>query len=102
MLRLFRMPIVGDRPERGIRVHLERVPDLGPPWKYHGAAVTPVARFELTISLSADGVVHVDLAPDAPAGVAEKLYLLGRVLLKHARADGAPPPRRLVRWRAQP
>jgi hypothetical protein len=28
--------------------------------------------------------------------------LLGRVLLKHARADGAPPPRRLVRWRAQP
>jgi hypothetical protein len=102
MLRLSGMQIVGDRLESGIRVHLERALDVGPPWKYHGAAVTPVARFELSMALSADGAVHVDLAPGAPAGVAEKLYLLGRVLLKHALADGAPPPRRLVRWRAEP
>lgn len=69
---------------------------------YHGSAISATARLEISMALSGDGAVHVDLAPAPSPGVTEKLHLLGRALLRRARADRASPPRRLVRWRAEP
>ena len=43
----------------------------------------------------------VELAAGAPEGIAERVRLLMRAAYKHAREDGQPPPRRIVRWRAE-
>jgi hypothetical protein len=94
------MAIAGDRPESGFRIELERPRDLGPPWEYQGFAATREARFALGVHVFADGSVRVEIASNAPGALAEKLRRLARVLWKHARLDGAPPPRRVVRWRA--
>jgi hypothetical protein len=95
------MTIVGERPETGVRVELERDEAPDPPWEYRGEVVTPDARFEITVAISAEGEVRVALAADAPPGLAEKLRLLARTLWRHAQAEGAPPPRRLLRWRPE-
>jgi hypothetical protein len=50
--------------------------------------------------VEADGTVAIDLPGDAPAGLAEKVRLIVRAACKRAAEDGAPPPRRIVRWRA--
>jgi hypothetical protein len=95
------MGIVGDRPETGVRVAVERAPGGGPPWSYAGEAVTPAARFPLAAVIASDGVVSVQLPDGAPAGLAEQVRLNLRAAWKHAHDDGAPPPRRIVRWRAE-
>lgn len=100
MLDVQKMAIAGDRPESGFRIELERSHDVGPPWEYRGFTVTREARFALGVHVSGDGSVRVEIAPNAPEALAEKLRRLARVLWKHARLDGAPPPRRVVRWRA--
>jgi hypothetical protein len=100
MLNVQKMAIAGDRPESGFRIELERSHDAGPPWEYQGFAVTREARFALGVHVSGDGSVRVDMAPNAPAALAETLRRLARVLWKHARLDGVAPPRRVVRWRA--
>jgi hypothetical protein len=101
--------IVGDRPESGVRIALERPAHGGPPWSYAGEAVTPEARFALSAVIAADGTVAIELQlqpqlepqlRDAPAALVEKVRLLVRAAWKHAHEDGAPPPRRIVRWRA--
>jgi hypothetical protein len=105
------MPIVGPRPESGIRVDVERPlspaalaqtsTDGGPPWRYAGHVATPEASFALEATLSEDGSVHVSLSPDAPGGLDEKVRLLLRAAFKHAQGESRPPPRRIVRWRPE-
>jgi hypothetical protein len=94
------MGIVGHHPETGVRVDVERARDGGPPWRYEGEAVTPASRFPLAANVGDDGDVVVELAPDAPASLAEKVRLLLRAAWKHAEEQDVRPPRHIVRWRA--
>jgi len=97
------MGIVGTTPESGVRIDVTRPREGGPPWRYEGEAVTPGARLSVTAVVSADGQVTVELAAGAApamAATAERVRLLLRAAHKHAREDGQPPPRRVVRWRA--
>jgi hypothetical protein len=93
--------IVGDHPESGVRIDVQRPVGAGPPWSYAGEAVTPTERFRIEALVTADGAVTVQLADGAPAGLAEKARLLLRAAVKHAREEEADPPRRIVRWRAE-
>jgi hypothetical protein len=92
------MGIVGPRPERGVRVELER-PEGGPPWAYRGEAVTPTATYGVAATIAAEGAVTVDLDGAPPPGLGERVRLILRAAWRHAGEDGAPPPRRIVRWR---
>jgi hypothetical protein len=94
--------IVGDRPESGFRIELERPLHDAAPWRYAGEAVTPGDRFGIEVSVEQDGTVSVQVPAEAgaPPGLAEKVRLLVRAAVKHARDEGAAPPRRIVRWRA--
>jgi hypothetical protein len=94
------MPIVGDHPETGVRIEVTRALAGGPPWFYRGEAVTRDARFALDATVSAEGAVDVALPREAPDGVAERTRLLLRTAWKHAAEDALPPPRHIVRWRA--
>jgi hypothetical protein len=93
------MGIVGGHPETGVRVEAER-PEGGPPWLYRGEAVTPSERLALQASVADDGTVIVELQGDTPAPLRDRVRLILRTAWKHARDDGQPPPRRIVRWRA--
>ena len=95
------MGIVGNSPESGLRIDLERPHGEGPPWRYEGHAVTPDARFALVATVSAEGAVTVTLPPDAPPGLADRTARMMRAVWKHSQEDGAAPPRRVVRWRAE-
>jgi hypothetical protein len=103
------MSIVGSTPESGVRIDVARPREGGPPWHYAGEAVTASARFPLKATVSVEGGVVVDLPGEAAGegagsgtdGVAERVRLLLRAAYKHAREDGQPPPRRIVRWRAE-
>jgi hypothetical protein len=93
------MAIVGSHPESGVRVNIERPQEGGPPWDYQGEAITPTARYRVKATVAADGDIDVVLAADAPKGLADKTLRVLRSAWKHSRADGAPPPRHVVRWR---
>jgi hypothetical protein len=93
------MGIVSPYPESGVRVDAVRSAE-GPPWEYAGEAVIPTARFALKVTLSRDGLASVELPTDAPDGLAERIRLIVRAAFKHSADEGAPPPRRIVRWRA--
>jgi hypothetical protein len=95
------MSIVGDSPESGVRVNVSRAREGGPPWRYEGEAVTSAARFPLVATVTAGGEVLVELPAHAPDGIGERVRLLMRAAYKHAREDAQPPPRRVVRWRAE-
>jgi hypothetical protein len=92
--------IVGGHPESGVRVDLTRPTNGGPPWLYEGDATTLRARVAMKASVSVAGEISVELAPGAPEGLADRVRLVVRAAWKHAREDGLPPPRRIVRWRA--
>ncbi len=94
------MGIVGDHPETGVRVEVTRALAGGPPWSYRGAAVTPDTRFPVEATVSVEGTVTVVLPADAPEGIAERIRLLLRAAWRHATEDALPPPRQIVRWRA--
>lgn len=96
------MGIVGERPESGVRIVLERPRFGGPPWVYTGSAFTPDAGFALVATVEADGAVSVDLAEGAPPEVKEKVRLMVRTLYKQSKAEGdAAPARSIVRWRGE-
>lgn len=95
------MPIVGPRPESGVRVDVERPLHAGPPWRYVGRAATPEASFALEATLREDGSADVSLPSEAPAGLDEKVRLLLRAAFKHAQGEARHPPRRIVRWRPE-
>lgn len=71
----------------------------GPPFQYAGKVATATEQFPLTAVVSEAGDVTVS-ADALPEGVAQKARLLLRAAWKHARDEGVPPPRRIVRWRA--
>jgi hypothetical protein len=97
------MGIVGDRPESGVRIALERPRAGGPPWRYAGTATTPAEEFELTGTIDGAGQVTVEVAAGAPPDLAERVRLMLRAALRQAKADGAgAPARKVVRWRPQP
>lgn len=83
------MAIVGDRPENGMRIELERT-SLDP-LEYSGRVQTPDADHPIVVS--GDEVRGVD------EDLAERVRLLVRAALRHAEADGRPPPPRIARWR---
>jgi hypothetical protein len=93
------MAIVGHTPESGVRVVVERPRTGGPPWRYEGQAVTPSASFHLSATLYDGGALSVEISPDAPAGLADKVRLIIRAAWRHAREDQTVPPLRLARWR---
>ena len=102
------MGIVGDHPESGVRVDVERPLTGGPPWRYEGVATTAQERHPMTAVVSADGTVDVTLhaAPRgqedaALSGLADKVRLILRAAWKHGQENGTAPPRRIVRWRPQ-
>jgi hypothetical protein len=94
------MGIVGHHPESGFRIEVERPRAGDAPWRYEGEVVTPSDRYRVAAVLGEDGGVSVELQSGAPAQLAEKTRLLVRSAWKHARDEEAPPPRRIVRWRA--
>jgi hypothetical protein len=98
--RLDRLGIVGDRPESGLRIDVARPLGGPPPWRYAGEAVTPSERFRIETCVEAGGSVTVKVEDGAPHGLTERVRLLVRAAVKHARDEGADPPRRIVRWRA--
>ena len=102
------MSIVGRTPESGVRIDVARSRDGGPPWRYEGEAVTRDERFAVTVTVSAEGEVSVEMPGGASAAAtAERVRLLVRAAYKHAQAERGeggervPPPRRIVRWRAE-
>jgi hypothetical protein len=95
------MSIVGSTPESGVRVDVTRPREGGPPWRYEGEAVTATDRFALAATVSAEGQVRVALPPQAPETIGDRVRLLMRTAYKHAHEDGQPPPRHIVRWRAE-
>jgi hypothetical protein len=94
------MGIVGPRPETGLRIDLERPVREGPPWRYEGKIVTAAAHFRLQAVVTENGEVTLTEAEPLPDGVAKKARLMLRAAWRHAQDDAAPPPRRIVRWRA--
>jgi hypothetical protein len=109
------MAIVGEHPSEGTRVVLERPVASGdadgPPWRYEGTVYTPVEAHAVRVDVSAEGVVDVHFTgtgagtqalatPGPDAELAERVRLIVRTAYKQATADGMPPARRLVRWRA--
>ena len=94
------MGIVGDHPETGLRIEVERRRGSGPPWRYEGHCVTPSARFPVVATVAEGGMVIVELASEAPAALCDKTRLLLRAAWKRANEDEAEPPHRIVRWRA--
>ncbi|MDB4942789.1 MAG: hypothetical protein JWP97_2323 [Labilithrix sp.] len=102
------MAILGERPETGVRIAIERDKhaDDGP-WTYAGTATLPAARHPVRVSVSEAGEVTVSLdgaeetgAPPPP-DLAERVRLIVRTVYRQAKADGEAPAWRIVRWRAR-
>jgi hypothetical protein len=93
------MGIIGSLPETGVRIDLERPASAAPPWRYRGRVATPDCVFALRAQVSDAGAVTIEAGP-LPEGLEQKTKLLLRAAWKHASAEAAPPPRRIVRWRA--
>lgn len=101
------MPIVGDKPETGVRIAVERSGEAGPPWTYEGSVQMPNASLLIRCVVGEDASVEAALVddqdrsrPDAPA-LLEKARLIVRAAAKQAHVEGLPPPRRIVRWRGE-
>ena len=101
------MSIAGERPESGIRIAIERPRDTGAgaPWTYAGRADAPEATYPIRVVVEQQGDVRVEVCEtergtEPPADLAEKVRLIVRAAFRQAKADGAPPARRIVRWRA--
>ena len=92
--------IVGERPESGVRIAIERPREGGPPWSYGGSVFLPAADFRVEVAVSDGGEVDVTIAPSAPVDLAEKIRLIVRAAYRQAKSDGEPPAFRIVRWRA--
>lgn len=92
------MAIAGDRPETGVRIHIERDKALvDPPWHYRGAVHVPDASYPCQAEVSATGEVRVTVeggTPDLP----EKIRLIVRAVHRQVE-DGEPPAWRIQRWR---
>jgi hypothetical protein len=88
------MGIVGDKPESGVRLELERPREGGPPWEYTGRAATPDGEWPVRATIDAAGAVEVV----APKELETKVLLILRTAFKHG---AGAPPRKIVRWRGE-
>ena len=106
------MPIVGDRPESGVRIAIERDANKNdPPWIYAGEVHLPDGSHPVAVEVDADGEVgvsigrmshpHEDEGPLAPPELTEKVRLIVRTAYRQAKADGEAPAWRIVRWRGE-
>lgn len=97
------MAILGERPETGVRVAIERPIEGGPPWHYKGTATLPDETFPLRVEVSDLGEVRVQFDEPAlvPSDLTEKVRLLVRTAYRQAKADDEPPAWRIVRWRTR-
>ncbi len=102
------VPIVGERPETGVRIHVERDKSReDAPFEYVGAAHLPERSHPITVTVDAAGTVAVTVAPSAddgtapPSELAEKVRLIVRTVYRQAVADGEAPAWRIVRWRGE-
>jgi hypothetical protein len=101
-----RVAIIGERPETGVRIAVERPREGGPPWSYSGSAALPEDVFPVQVTVSEDGDVGVTLGPSKdggalpPADLAEKIRLIVRAAYRQAKSDDEAPAFRIVRWRA--
>lgn len=100
------MGIVGDKPESGLRLHVEReARNLDAPYRYRGSLDAPDASWPVEAEIAAGGATRVDVGPSAsggppaPSDAAERVRLILRAALRQA--DGGPPPRKIVRWRGE-
>ncbi|MCA9585453.1 MAG: hypothetical protein KC657_08855 [Myxococcales bacterium] len=91
------MAILGERPERGFRLEIERKGDA-PPWRYDGLVRLPDRDVVATVDVAADATVEVSLGEEARA-LAERVHALVRAVAKQAHQAGRPPARRIHRWR---
>ena len=95
------------RPSTGLRIVLERTDPAGAALQYVGHLLSPAETFQVTARVGEDGSVLVTLAASGPEGLeaprqaalAEKVRLLVRTLVRQAKTDELPPPRRINRWR---
>jgi len=98
--------IVGERPQTGVRIAIERPREGGPPWSYAGSAFVPDATFPVQVTVSEVGIVEVvlstsqDTGAAAPGDLAEKIRLIVRAVYRQGVSDGEPPAFRINRWRA--
>ena len=92
------MSIVGERPESGMRIRIERPLAGGPPYAYSGEVATAEGARPLSAVVDAEGEVTVQLR-GANAALLEKVRLVLRAAFRRARDDDRPPPRRIQRWR---
>ena len=95
------MAILGEKPETGVRIAIERPREGGPPWSYAGAAVLPDTSYPLSVTVTDAGDVTVALGGAPPADLAERVRLIVRTVYRQATADDEPPAWRIVRWRAR-
>ncbi len=100
------MAIIGERPETGVRIAIERPREGGPPWSYAGAAVLPEASYPVRVTVTEAGDVGVELSAATvgaapPGDLAEKVRLIVRTVFRQAKSDDEPPAWRIVRWRAR-
>ncbi|HEY4012067.1 MAG TPA: hypothetical protein VGM06_01910 [Polyangiaceae bacterium] len=95
------MAIIGQYPDQGMRLVVERPREGGPPWRYEGEAVFESRRVPVAAVLDAAGTVAVEASPEAPADLAERVRLIVRAAWKHAQPEGLEPPRRISRWRPE-
>lgn len=97
------MAIVGDRPEQGVRLRLDKkdepaaVGASADSLVYEGQISTPDADFAVRIEADPSG--NVVVATEAGPELAEKARLMVRTVLRHATSEGLAPPRRIQRWR---
>ena len=94
------MAIVGRDLENGVRVAVERRPGEGPQWEYAGEVTSKAKRFAVAAKVDANGAVALEMKPEPPDGLADKVRLIVRSAWRHAAHDGVAPPRRIARWRA--
>lgn len=98
--------IIGERPETGVRIAVERPREGGPPWIYAGTASLPVDVYPVQVTVTEAGEVDVALSPSRdggvvpPADLAEKIRLIIRTAYRQGKSDGEAPAFRVVRWRA--
>jgi hypothetical protein len=97
------VPIAGERPERGVRIVIERDASRSePPWTYAGAAHLPDATFPIAVVVDAAGAVTVTVTgAEPPPELGNQVRLIVRTAYRQAAADGEAPPWRIQRWRGE-
>lgn len=92
------MGIIGERPESGVRVTLTKEADTD---AYRGEATTATERHPVQVAIGEEDAVDVTITgPGATdEALTERVRLIVRTAVRHARADGRPLPRSIQRWR---